>query len=408
MRAETRHSLTLVFGTGFTAVLSFVYIIYATRTLGTKHAADFITAVSLVFLVTTAIGPINGAVAKFTAQYLAENNPGKVRALEKAMTRRVVLYGLVLTAVALLFVNPLAALLKFHSSTPLVISCAMAYLTLILSVSRGLLRGAQSFHQYNANILVESGFRLLIGVAILAAWTNTTASLVPYLVSLAAVLILSQFQLRELLNRAPGQPVDVAAFKSFLIPMCLMMFASAGYQNLDLLFVKYYFSNEDAGFYGAANNLARSIGVIVTPFNTLLLPLLTSMGRGSPQATGAFVRVSTYFLILCAVPLGMFYFYPDIAALAYKEDFAPAGELLVPLTIVRIFGFASALVALACVAIGRYRFLPIYLAGLALQTIALILWHDAFTDVLQTLAIAQSAVLLALIVYFIYASKRAP
>ena len=154
MRTETRHSIVLTAGTGTTAALSLIYTVYAGRVLGRVAYADFVAAVSFANLCYIALGPINGTVARFTAQYASRSEYGKIRTLCREVGKRVAKYGVLGLIAGLVMLKPLAVVLRFDSVVPLLLAYVMVYLTLLLSVARGVLRGVQSFHQYNLNPLL--------------------------------------------------------------------------------------------------------------------------------------------------------------------------------------------------------------------------------------------------------------
>ncbi|MHC4696671.1 MAG: glycosyltransferase [Planctomycetota bacterium] len=385
MRTETRHSIVLLAGTGITVVLSLAYSVYAQRVLGPVQAADFVAALSLVALCQIALGPINGTVTRFTAQFASHGQYGKVRTLSREITKRVALYVLVGVAVGLVLVKGVAGLLQFQSVTPLLVAYGMIYVTLLLSVSRGVLRGLQAFAQLNVNTILEAAVRLAVGLALLEFLGVASAGLSAYLIALILTLAISYLQMSRaraahdrlgsrthtpVENRchtesSPNtESVDGRAVLRFTGPMFLMMITSAGFQNIDMLMVKHYFGGTDAGIYGAAFVLARSIGALVTPFTTLLLPLMTTMHERGERIAGTFARVSGYFLALAAIPVVLFWLWSDrIIAVLYGPQFAGAASILLIVTIARLLGYLAHMIALAGAATNRFRFL--YVARIA-------------------------------------------
>ena len=66
------------------------------RTLSTRAALAFASFCNI------ALGPINGTIAKFSAQYAARGEYGKVRSIYREAARRMALYGFVVFALAAL------------------------------------------------------------------------------------------------------------------------------------------------------------------------------------------------------------------------------------------------------------------------------------------------------------------
>ena len=409
VRTETRHTIILIAGTGATAVLSLLYAAYAGRVIGLAEYADFATAVALVMMCQIALGPINGTVARFTAEYSGRGETGKIQALSRAVTRRVALYGLLGVVIALLAVKPLAALLQFTSVLPLVVAYGMIYLMLLVSVPRGVLRGVQSFGHHSVNTVLEASLRFGMGVLLLAFVRVAVTGLSAYVVALVAVLIVSRFQLRHLWAGVEPQPVDGAAVRRFAVPMFVMMLASGGFAHLDMFFVKHYFGATDAGVYGAAFTLARAMSVLVTPFTTLLLPALTALHARRQRTAGTFLRICGYFLLLALVPLAAFRLWPErIMVLLYGTEFSAAAVLLVPLTVARLLGLLCHMLALAGAAANRFGFLTVYVPALAAQALALVVWHESLSMVVTAVLAVQAVTLVAMATFAIVAAPGTP
>ena len=398
MRTGIRHSVVLIAGTGTTALLGLLYAAYAGRALGPAEYADFAAAVALAMMCQIALGPINGTGARFTAQYFSRGERGKILALSRAVTRRVALYGLVGMAVALAVVKPLSAVLRFTSVMPLVLAYGMIYLLLLVSVPRGVLRGVQSFGHHSANIVLEAVLRLAVGAAVLTFACVATAGLAAYVGALVGVLIVSRSQLRHVWAGDSPAPIDATAVKRFTAAMLVMMTASAGFQHLDMFFVKHYVTASEAGVYGAAFTLARAMSVLVTPFTTLMLPALTTLHEQGRPMVATFLRICGYFLLLAAGPIVLFWLWPEqITVMFYGAEFRAAGTLLLPLAAARLLGLLCHMLALAGAAANRFGFLAVYLPALAAQALALTLWHASLSMVVTVVLVVQAVTLAAMV-----------
>lgn len=400
MRPETRDSLILLFGTGLTTGLGMLYSIYVARTLGPSNAADFFTALSLVAFCQIALGPINATVTRFTAQYAAHHEYGKIRSLYREIVRRVATYGLLGIPLVLVVMKPLGQWLRFESTWTLIVSFAMLYGLMVLSVARGVIRGAQRFSSHNTNIIIEAASRLAIGFFILQWMPSATLGLSAYVAALVITLWVSKKQLQNIWAGYDPAGVDGQAIRRFTAPMFIMMITSAGFQNIDMLFTKHYFSDVEAGLYGASFTLARSISALVTPFTTLLLPLLSTLHHRGERILKPFLRVCGYFLLLAAFPMLLFGFWPEqIMHLLYGDEFIGSAEVLFPLAMVRLIGYLCHMLALAYASMSRFRFLYIYAPGLIILCTWLGYDHSSVMRIVQINLLIQSAVLIAMFIF---------
>jgi O-antigen/teichoic acid export membrane protein len=401
MRIETRHSVVLIAGTGITSLLGLIYNIYAGRVIGPAEYADFAAALSVVYLCSVAWGPINTVVTKFTAEYASRGEYGKIMTLSREILRRVAIYGVAGVAIGLAVLKPLSSILKFSSVVPLLMSYGIVYILTLLSVFRGILRGNQSFGQYNMNTILDAGFRLGVGVLLLG-WSRAAASGVgAYLVAVTVIMLVARIQVGHVWRGYEPQWLDGAAVKRFTAPMFLLAFGGAGFQNLDMLFVKHYFVGSEAGLYGAAATLARSIGILLMPFSTFLLPLLASMYERGRRVGGTLFRICSYFVVLSAGLLLVFWLWPEqIIVSLYGADFAGAAPVLLPLAGALLIGGINGLFGLAFVSRNSFRFLYVYLAGLLALALGLSVFHESLLTVVTVVFAVQVGMLVPMLILF--------
>jgi len=408
LRPETRHTVVLLLGTGITTALGLAYGVYATRMLPEGSVGTFAHALSIVAFLQIALGPINGTVAKFTAEYAGKGELGRVRSLVGEVARRVARYGAIVLTLAVVVAFPLAAYWKYASPGPLILALLITFVTLLLSVTRGALRGLQRFGSLNGNTIFESACRLLVGLPLLMLWLNATAALSAYFVALMATLVLARRQLRGVWAGAAPVSIDGRSVRRFALPMFVLMLASAGFQNIDMLVVKRALSTADADAYGVAFYLTgRAVAVLVTPFNTLMLPMLANLHGAGRSTQSPFLRVCGYFILLAAIPLGLFFMWPGaIIHGLYGDRFTGAVALLCPLAVVRLMGHLCHMIGLAGAASGRFGFLYVYVIGFIAQAIALGVCESTASAIVSALLWIQALTLGMLIVGRVRAWRR--
>lgn len=403
MRSELRHSVLLTLGTGATAVLSLVYCVYAGRRMGpTGGYADFAAALAFVSFFNIALGPINGTITRFSAQFAAQNRMGAVRSLHMAVARPVALWALAGFPLILLVGPFLASVFRFRSMLLLVLAYGMVYLTLLMSVGRGVLRGVQRFNAYNANILTEACSRLVIGIALFAVVASSAVGLLAYVLAMVLTLGMLAVQLRAVWGDRPAEPMDGAAVVRFAFPMFVLMGTAAGFENLDLFVVKSRLNEAQAGAYGAAFILAKAMSVVATPFHILLLPLLTDLYTRGRGLGGVFLRVSLYFVLLSAGPLLLFWLAGDpVVRRVYGPQFGAVGAVLGPLALARMLTYVAGLITVLYASVGRFRFLWFYGAALVAEAALLARWHGNLEQIVWTVLVVQLATALGLAVWLI-------
>ena len=400
VRTESKHTVLLIVSTGVTALLSFIYTLYAINLLGTSRAADLVAALSMVAFFQVALGPINGTVAKFTAQFSANGEGANIAQLQRQATQLVVRHGGVGLLICCLLALPIARVLNYESAVPVALAFVIVWLNLLLSVARGVLRGLERFPSFSLNTVLEAVVRLGLGVAILHAWTSVSGGLLGFVAALILIIIVSRVQLADVWQcREPGF-VDAQVIKNYLKPMCVMMAVTGAFDNVDMQAVQAFFEAESAGVYGAAFTLARTMSVLVTPFGILILPMVAGLqARGAPVRK-SIMRMCGYFVAICVAPLVVFALIPSqVLTLVRLEEFPEAAPLLLPLTGARFIGYLNGLIALAYAGLGRFGFLKLLLPALTVEIALLIGFHDSLMTVVWIALTVQAGTLLALVAY---------
>lgn len=396
MRPETKQSIVLVGGTGIATVLGLAFSAVAGRLLGPERGADFFGAVSLVAFCQIALGPINATVARFCARFVGESSPGKVHSLYRAVLRRVMFVGAIATCAALL-ASPLIRMgLRFDSSGPVIVALLTLYVTFVLSVARGALRGLQAFVSLNVNNITEALVRLTVGLLLLLMLRSATVAVAAYFSGVMIAALLGHMQVTALVGGHERERVAGKEVVAFSLPMFLMMLTAAGFQNIDMLVVKSLFADAEAGLFGASHALARTMGALVTPFNTLVLPLAARMHGEGESVAGPMLRVVAYFLMLAAIPLLIFALASGfVMTTLFGAAYEPAAGLLFPLALARLAGHTAHLGALACAAMGRFQFLYVYGAGFFAQAVLLMMFHGSPETVVRVALVSQVGTMVA-------------
>jgi O-antigen/teichoic acid export membrane protein len=397
-RSEIRHAVVLAGGTATAAVLALVYQFVVGHTLGTEEFADFATALSLVYFGAMAAGPISATATRFSAEFAERGEFGKIRSVAALLSRWVTGWGLVGCVIALVAVRPVSTWLHFRSVVPLVVAIAVVYLTLLVSLARGFLRGVQDFPRYNLGLIVEAGLRLGLGVLFVNLLLNAGAALAAYAIALVIVLPLSAGQVKSTWRAHLSAPVDPSTIRRFGLPMLLFALISAGFLTVDMVLVKRLFAAPEAGLYGGAVTLARSVGLIYAPFGLMLLPLFVAetVRGGRPLLT--LLRVGAYFVGLAWLPVLAFMIWStEILGLTFGSDFLAAAPLLVPLALCAMLAGISTLIGNALAGLDRFWFLVPYICGLVLETALLATWHQSLERVALMVLTAQALTALAMI-----------
>ncbi|HEX3069202.1 MAG TPA: lipopolysaccharide biosynthesis protein [Thermoanaerobaculia bacterium] len=404
LRTEIGVAAELVVAAGVSALLVFAYIAYTARRLGPEANADFSSALSFIFVSTTALSTIAPAVSRVAARLVARGDLARAGALRSFVRSRFRRWTAVAIVVSCAAATPLARLFHFRTFwTPmLALLCAITFS--LASIERGFLQGLGQFRTQNLNTVLEGALRLALAVVLLGFMQRAELALVAYLISMSVATAL-------MLHGGQGEAGtgdDWREVVRLASPLLLLLLASAVFQNADMLAVKHWLPAGVAGQYGAASAITRAFGVLFVPLYILSGPMLVALHEEGRSIARPTLRLCGYFLALCTVPLALLTWRGrELTTFLYGPDYAEAGSIAAALSSVLVISCLTLLIAQARVTVGAFGVARIY-AGFAVLQLALIAFmHDSVSSIITALIAVQGVLLLVVLAALFLPVRRA-
>ncbi len=390
---DFRRTIELVAGSGTVAVCTLIYVLAVGRALGPTDYADFSAALSLFYLVTVVLSPLAPTTARLVARYVERGEIHRAGALHHALLHRVGRWTAMAAIPLLLITIPLAHALHFASPVSVALSFAAAGAFTIANIQRGTLQGLGRFREQNLNQIVEAALRLVAAIVILLYIPTASGALAAY----AGALVIAALLLRKRTPSTSDEEIDWRDVKRLAAPMFVAMIGLSVSQYADLLAVKRWFSATEAGHYGAASTLARSIGVVFVPIYVVAGPLLTRLHERNEPLLPDTLRLCGFFVALAAAPTAVFAFAGEwVVTILYGPAFREAGPILSRLCGVSILLHVSLILGQALITTGDRRFGRIYLSFAIVQLAALYMARGSIGSIILSLYVVQGVLMLVM------------
>ena len=351
--------------------------------------------------------PLQMIFTQQTAKARALGHYGELAAIVRAFTGGALAIWLLGAVVVLLFQR--AIIDHWHMSNPagLWITLPVVLLSLWLPMIWGLLQGEQNFLWLGWSMLANAIGRFSIAaLAVLLLHTYAAGMMAGVLVGITASVAMGIWFSR-FIWMAPSQAFDWRALLRQVVPLLL---AFLGFQILftvDTIFVKSYFSEDEAGFYVSAGTLSRALMWLVLPLASVMFPrLVHSAVKKEKSSLMGLVLLGTGILALAGA-LGLSILGPWIVRFIYKKEFVQVASSILPW-----YAFAMVPLALANVLLNNLLARPDSKWGLAIAVLLLALaymmaltqFHEHLVTVLKTLG-ATNLLLLGICAGFSWTSK---
>jgi O-antigen/teichoic acid export membrane protein len=203
-----------------------------------------------------------------------------------------------------------------------------------------------------------------------------------------------------------AQPFDWRSLLGQIIPLMLGFGAVQFFFTADTMFVKAYFSGDDAAFYVSAGTLSRGLMWLVVPLATVMFPKIVHSVARSEKSNLLGVVLFGTGILAAGGALGLTVLGPWVIKLAYSEAYVSVAASVLP-------WYAWAMVPLSLayalvnnlLARSQFRIVPVLVVLAVAYGFALTQFHDSLIAVLKTLG-AFNLLLLGVCAWFTFFSPK--
>ena len=383
---------------------NYFYNLILGRILGPKAFADAALLITLLLMLSF----LGMTFQIVTAKYAVLFQGKQFQLFLRKISRIALVIGFVLSICFGLGSSFLKDVLNTSNSAIFIIFSVGIPIYFFMSVNRGIYQGKDAFNQLSLTYQSEMVSRLILTLVLLLLFPFLDASIV---VASCIVLsfILGVFPFKRSYYKSVEASIKKIDFKpviTFLLITAFYEFTQIIINNSDIILVKHYFENHQAGLYASLALIGRVVYFMAWMFVMILLPkVIRRKQEGLDTLPILFKYVGYIGLISVVIILATLIFPELIVKLMFGEAYLSVSNLLWQ------YAVATALFALANIFayyfLSLKKYIPVVISGLlGLTQIGLImLFHRDLKQVIAMQIIAMSTLLLFQIVYFIYQNK---
>lgn len=390
-----RQNLVLFVGGMLAGVGGFVYHLIAARLLGPALYGEVASLVSAYLVGNGVTFVITLVLARYAATLEAR---GASSALHHLMVRtsKLMIVPSVLALALLGVLAPLGAgFLHLNSWVPVLWMLVAMVMIWQVGVPRGMLQGMQRFGALSLNQSVEMIFRVGLLVVLLVAGFGVVGSMIAVVVGAAVGYSAGMYTLRDIL-RVPGERVRMRTMAGFAITAAVGTLGILFLYNNDVILAKHYLSAHDAGIYGGLNKIETIIYFGTFSVSQVLYPRVVEAIAKDAHPGRLLLLSAGIVLLLGAVAVLVFAAAPTlIVKVLYGDRFLVAARYMVPIGVIGLSLSLNNLLVYFFMAAHDRVFMPILLAGVALEGFLIFSFHQnlgqVVSDVLSALLLLLGA-----------------
>jgi len=382
--------------------LNFLFNLYMTKNLTVADYGTLASLMSLFVLTTIPAGSIVPTIIKFAASYFARGELDLVKGLFLKVSKFTVSLGLLVLLIFVIFQQQISQFFHIENSMLVLLVGVIVAFSFISVPNQPILQAKLAFRFIAFNAVLGALLKLLFGLLLVylgfSVWGALLAlaisSIIPYLLSFTQLTFLLKKEVHIL-------HISIKKMISYGIPSIITLLALTSFTSIDMIFVKHFFSNTDAGLYAGVSLIGRIVFFLTAPIGAVMFPLIVQKHTRKENFHTDFRIAMLLVIVPSCFVIAAYYFIPDfILTFSTKKEFTSVSSLL------WLFGVFSAIYGVLTVIINFYLsiektkvFVPVAF-GAVLQAVMLWFFHKTFLQVLIISITITGLLLLLLLLYY--------
>ena|SRR3989344_2048899 len=375
-----KHIVVLSSASVITTIFTVLFKIYMGRKLGPGLFGELISLVAILFIILTGFSVLHTTLAKFFSHYNSRKQYGKMKYLFNKASKFLFFSGMWAFIAILSFSQFIYRFLKLNSIYPVIIFAFVIWISFLVPLRVGILRGLQRFFVLGFTDSIESILRLVLAVVFVSLGLGVNGALLAIFLGIL-FSVLSVAGSVSFLSKAKEQKIPHIHVYNYAVPVFFSLVSLAVMANIDIVLVKYFFEPVKAGLYAAASVLATIPFLASNSFSAVMFSKVSEL-HSLKKGTESSLRHSLgyTFIIAAAVIMLLFLFSNPFIRLIFGEGYS-IGYL--PGFLGIAFGALSLSNVLVTynLAVGRKRLLFLLPLFMLLEILTITLFHNSMMQI---------------------------
>ena len=329
-------------------VCNYLFQIIVGNLMEVESYAQVNTVLAIVSVLSIPTTIITMICARYIALNTSSGNEHRIAAVLRVLFKFIIIVAIILMIAMLLFMNGITKIFALDSRWYVVGALAIAILNLCFSITAGTLQGMKQFFPYGVQTILTALGKLVFSIGfILIGWSVygvVAAVMIGIVFAIVYGLRYMGKYMREAILRKEKSGIDTREFLRYSIGTVVAQGCVVALTSGDILLVKAYFSDMEAGLYSSAMVIGKISMYVSTAVIATLFPMVVEKYEKGENTVPLFRKAMLYgggISVLCA--LGMVTLGGFVIRILFGERYMEATRFLpavcmyvVPLTFVTI------------------------------------------------------------------------
>ena len=390
-----RQNLILFVGGLVAGIGGFVFHAIAGRILGPEIYGQVAFLIALYAVGTAPALVLIVVLARYTATLVARGDAG-VNSLLGRSTRLVAIPCLVAILLTTVLARPVANFEHLGSTIPILVLGFSVALIWQVAIPRGILQGLQRFTALSLNLSLELVVRTGAVFALLVAGYAVSGAMAAVLLGLIFAFGLGLYALRDHF-RGAGSRVHLRVMAGFSLTAAAGIIGVQILYNQDVILAEHYLNSHAGGIYGGLNKIGTIVYFLTLSVSQVLFPRVVEAvakeqhpGRILLSSAGLLALLGAGGLLVFAVVPGL------VVGILFGPSFRDAVPYIFPVGVIGLALSLDNLLVQFFMAVHDRVFLPILAAGVIVEGVLIVLFHNGVGQVVADVVISLVGLLVLL------------
>lgn len=329
-------------------VFNYVFQIVVGKIMLVEEYAQVNTVLAIVSVFSIPTTIITLICARYIALNYAEKNDENIVSVMKILMRMVLVMGIAVASILLVAGSAISSVFGLYSKKYLIGVFIVTIINMIYAITTGSLQGMKKFLPYGAQAIATAGGKLLFSILfILIGWSvgGVIAGVaIGIIIAIGIGIKYIAGYIKMAIANREANSIDVREFFRYAIGTLVAQGCVIALTNGDILLVKAYFSDTEAGLYSSAMVIGKIAMYVSTAVIATLFPTVVERHEQGKDTSVLFGKAMLYgggIAVLCAT--GMILFGKLVIGILFGEKYLQAIEYLpavcafvVPLTFITV------------------------------------------------------------------------
>ena len=335
-------SVVMVIGTNVVNVFNYIYHFLMGRMLGPSSYGELAALISIVGLLLIIPSSFGLAITRMVATEAKDKHVK--RALNKII-HLALIFSFCFSIVFFATVPVISNYLRITNTWSVVFVGLFFSFSMVGFVYKSILQGLFKFGRFISSAIGETAVKLLLGVLLVSLGYGSFGALGAIFIGAALGLFLAKYWVGDFLKVDKEEDLNRKYLRElflFSVPVTIYTIAQTSLFSADLILVKHFFPNFEAGLYAALSSLGKIILFGASPVVFVMFPMISQKYSNKEKYSKIFLLSLGFTILVCLSLLALFYFVPS-----YVIRYSVGSSYLGATGILFLFGVFMSLVSLS-------------------------------------------------------------